>query len=147
MYYDGICLASSRKVTKIPRDWPAEMTTLYLLEYAESAETAITPKRLEVQWPGSMLRWHPERATVCFDTWIQVKFHVFRGKKYVVKKYLMFMNSYGEMDWKQVCLASSSYSSMHFWTVDGASQISCKIIYFVVILIIILISNFSHNIT
>ena len=46
------------------------------------------------------------------------------------------MNSYGEMDWKQVWLALSSNPNMYFYTVETASQIHCALIYLAVIFII-----------
>ena len=53
--------------------------------------------------------------------------------------YLMFMKSSSETDLEQVWLALSSNPSMYFYTVEGASQICCKLIYLAVIFINILL--------
>jgi len=51
----------------------------------------------------------------------------------------MFMNSCGEADLEQIWFALSSRPSMYFYTVEGASQIHCTLIYLAVLSIIILI--------
>jgi hypothetical protein len=57
------------------------------------------------------------------------------------------MNSCGETDLEQVRLAFSSNLSKYFYTVEGASQIHCTLIYLAVIFIIILMWSLRRDST